>query len=59
MLAVQGGKVVGTAIADMLHAIPTPESYTTAARLLNSFGKGRQAEAIRAEALHKFAAPRR
>jgi arylsulfatase A-like enzyme len=48
-----------TAIADMLHAVPTPESYTTAARLLNAFGKGRQAEAIRAEALHKFAAPRR
>ena len=26
-----------TAISDMLHAVPTPESYSTAARLLKSF----------------------
>jgi arylsulfatase A-like enzyme/Tfp pilus assembly protein PilF len=48
-----------TAITDMLHAVPTPESYTTAARLLKAFGKPRQAEAIRAEARRTFAAPRR
>lgn len=48
-----------TAITDMLHAVPTPESYTAAARLLKSFGKTRQAEAIRAEARRTFAAARR
>ena len=45
-----------TAITDMLHAVPTPESYTTAARLLKSFGKTRQANAVRAEARRAFAA---
>lgn len=48
-----------TAITDMLHAVPTPESYTTAARLLKSFGKPRQAETIRGEGRRRFAAPRR
>jgi choline-sulfatase len=48
-----------TAITDMLHAVPTPESYTTAARLLNSFGKTRQAETVRAEARRRFPVPRR
>ncbi|MDO8629825.1 MAG: sulfatase-like hydrolase/transferase [Phycisphaerales bacterium] len=48
-----------TAITDMLHAVPTPESYTTAARLLRSFGRPRRAEAIRAEARRTFASARR
>ena len=47
-----------TAITDMLHAVPTPESYTTAERLLTSFGKTRQAGAVRAEARRTFAASR-
>ena len=48
-----------SAITDMLRASPTPDSYTLAARLWKSFGKTRQAEAIRAEARRTFAAPRR
>jgi choline-sulfatase len=47
-----------TAITDMLHAVPTAESYTTAARLLTSFGKTRQAEAVRVEARRTFSASR-
>ena len=47
------------AITDMLHAAPTQESYALAARLMKSFGKPRQADAIRAEARRAFAAPRR
>jgi choline-sulfatase len=49
----------GAAITDMLHAVPTPESYSTAARLLKSFGKDRQAEALRAQARRLFIDPRR
>ena len=49
------GAAADTAITDMLHAVPTPEAYTTAARLLKSFGKIRQAEAVRAEARRTFA----
>jgi choline-sulfatase len=48
-----------TAITDMLHAAPTQESYALAVRLLKSFGKTRQAEAIRAEARREFGDPRR
>ncbi len=48
-----------TAITDMLRAAPTQESYALAARLLKSFGKTRQAQTIRAEALRRFTAPRR
>jgi tetratricopeptide (TPR) repeat protein len=44
------------AITDMLHAAPTQESYALAARLLTSFGKVRQAEAVRAEARRVFPA---
>jgi Tfp pilus assembly protein PilF len=44
------------AITDMLHAVPTPESYSTAARLLKSFGKTRQADVVRAEARRAFSA---
>ena len=44
-----------TAITDMLHAVPTPESYTTAARLLKSFGKTRRGDAVRADARRAFA----
>ena len=47
-----------TAITDMLHAVPTPESYSTAARLLKSFGKTRQADAVRAEAQRAFSRSR-
>jgi choline-sulfatase len=47
------------AITDMLHAAPTQESYALAARLLKSFGKTRQAEAVRAEARRALAAPHR
>ena len=43
-----------TAIADMLHAAPTLEAYSLAARLLTSFGKVRQANAVRAEARRVF-----
>jgi len=46
------------AITEMLHAAPTAESYAAAARLLNSFGKLRQAEVIRAEARRTFSVKR-
>jgi arylsulfatase A-like enzyme/cytochrome c-type biogenesis protein CcmH/NrfG len=42
------------AITEMLHAAPTPESYATAARLLSSFGKLRQADSVRAQARRAF-----
>jgi choline-sulfatase len=48
-----------TAISDMLRAVPTPESYSTAARLLTSFGRTREADATRAEARRRFATPHR
>jgi arylsulfatase A-like enzyme/cytochrome c-type biogenesis protein CcmH/NrfG len=44
-----------TVIADMLRAVPAPETYTTAARLWTSFGRTRQAQSIRAEARRAFA----
>jgi tetratricopeptide (TPR) repeat protein len=43
-----------TAVSDLLRIVPTPESYTAASRLLQSFGKRRQAEAVRAEAGRTF-----
>ena len=52
----EGGQAAAadTAITDMLQAVPTPESYTAAARLLQSFGKPREAQAVRAEARRAF-----
>jgi tetratricopeptide (TPR) repeat protein len=38
------------AIAEMLRIVPTPESYAAAVRLWTSFGKPREAQAVRAEA---------
>jgi len=48
-----------TAVTDMLRAAPTQESYALAARLLNSFGKTRQAQTVRAEARRRFIPPQR
>jgi choline-sulfatase len=48
-----------SAITDMLHAAPTPESYTLAARLLTTFGKPRKADAVRLEARRTFPSARR
>jgi arylsulfatase A-like enzyme/cytochrome c-type biogenesis protein CcmH/NrfG len=48
-----------TAISDMLRAVPTPESYSTAARLFTSFGRTREADATRAEARRRFTTPHR
>jgi tetratricopeptide (TPR) repeat protein len=42
------------AIADMLRVMPTPESYTLAARLWSSFGNPHEAQAVRAEARRTF-----
>jgi tetratricopeptide (TPR) repeat protein len=42
------------AIADMIRTVPTPETYTVAARLWASFGQMRQAQTIRAEGRRAF-----
>jgi len=42
------------AIADMLRAAPTPESYALAARLWTMFGNPREADAVRAGAVRLF-----
>jgi hypothetical protein len=42
-------------VTDMVRAIPTPDGYATAARLLTTFGERKQAEAVRAEARRAFA----
>ena len=44
-----------TAITDMVRAIPTPDGYATAARLLTAFGDRKQAEMVRAEGRRVFA----
>jgi arylsulfatase A-like enzyme len=44
-----------TAVSDMVRAIPTPDGYAAAARLLTTFGDRRQAEAVRAEGRRVFA----
>ena len=41
-------------IPDMLQAVPTPDSYALAARLWTSFGRPRQAQAVRVEAGRTF-----
>ena len=38
-----------TAVADMIRAVPTPDTYALAARLLTTFGDRRQAETVRTE----------
>jgi tetratricopeptide (TPR) repeat protein len=48
-----------TAISDMLRAVPTPESYSTAARLFTAFGRTGEADATRAEARRRFAVSHR
>jgi len=44
-----------SAVSDLIRAIPTPDGYATAARLLTSFGDRKQAEAVRAEGRRVFA----
>jgi tetratricopeptide (TPR) repeat protein len=49
-----------TAVSEMIEAVPTPDSYALAGRLLTTFGARKQAEAVRAEARRIFSdAPRR
>ncbi len=43
------------AVSDMIRAIPTPDGYALAARLLTTFGDRKQAEAVRAEGRRVFA----
>jgi len=47
-------ELADSTIADMLQASPTPESYAAAARLWRSFGKIRQADAVRVESRRLF-----
>jgi tetratricopeptide (TPR) repeat protein len=44
-----------SAVSDLIRAIPTPDGYATAARLLTTFGDRKQAEAVRAEGRRAFA----
>ena len=44
-----------SAVSDLIRAIPTPDGYATAARLLTTFGDRKQAEAVRAEGRRVFA----
>jgi arylsulfatase A-like enzyme/cytochrome c-type biogenesis protein CcmH/NrfG len=44
-----------TAVTDMIRAVPTPDSYALAARLLTTFGDRKQADAVRADARRAFA----
>ncbi len=44
-----------SAVSDLIRAIPTPDGYATAARLLTTFGDRRQAETVRAEGRRVFA----
>jgi tetratricopeptide (TPR) repeat protein len=44
-----------SAVSDLIRAIPTPDGYATAARLLTTFGDRKQAEAVRSEARRVFA----
>jgi len=43
------------AVSDLIRAIPTPDGYAAAARLLTSFGDRKQAETVRAEGRRVFA----
>jgi arylsulfatase A-like enzyme/cytochrome c-type biogenesis protein CcmH/NrfG len=44
-----------TAVTDMIRAVPTPDSYALAARLLTTLGDRKQADAVRADARRAFA----
>jgi tetratricopeptide (TPR) repeat protein len=44
-----------TAVSDLIRAIPTPDGYATAARLLTTFGDRKQAETVRTEGRRVFA----
>ena len=44
-----------TTVTDMIRAVPTPDTYALAARLLTSFGDRKQAETVRAEGRRVFA----
>jgi tetratricopeptide (TPR) repeat protein len=44
-----------SAVSDLIRAIPTPDGYATAARLLTTFGDRKQAETVRAEGRRVFA----
>ena len=43
------------AVSDLIRAIPTPDGYAAAARLLTTFGDRKQAETVRAEGRRVFA----
>ena len=44
-----------TTVTDMIRAVPTPDTYALAARLLTTFGDRKQAEAVRAEGRRVYA----
>ena len=45
------------AVSDLIRAIPTPDGYATAARLLTTFGDRKHAEELRADARRAFGEP--
>jgi hypothetical protein len=57
MLYHTGGRSEDAAavVTDMIRAVPTPDSYALAARLLTTFGDRKQADAVRADARRAFA----
>ena len=57
MLYHAGGRSEDAAavVTDMIRAVPTPDSYALAARLLTTFGDRKQADAVRADARRAFA----
>jgi arylsulfatase A-like enzyme/Tfp pilus assembly protein PilF len=57
MLYHAGGRTeeAATAVTDMIRAVPTPDSYVLAARLLTTFGDRKQADSVRADARRAFA----
>jgi arylsulfatase A-like enzyme/cytochrome c-type biogenesis protein CcmH/NrfG len=57
MLYHAGGRTeeAATAVADMIRAAPTPDSYALAARLLTTFGDRKQADSVRVDARRAFA----
>jgi len=46
-----------SAVSDLIRAIPTPDGYATAARLLTTFGDRKHAEELRADARRAFGDP--
>lgn len=57
MLYHAGGRSdeAATAVSEMIRAVPTPDGYALAARLLTAFGDRKQADAVRADARRTFA----